>query len=178
MDSQEVEERLELYRDLRNQALNWTPAKLKLAPAEFADEKTFGALMEYVLPMGDVTATVTVTSFVSGDASLYTSAGFFVIGGFNHERVRAAACNFVEYCNAFQSEMAVTDEFPCPRTGYVRFYALTESNVLTFEAKQSVLAKDESAHGQLFMAGHSLIAELRKVASSREWRQRGPGAKG
>lgn len=176
MDSQETRERLDLYRDLRNQALNWTPASLKLAPADFADDRTFGALMEFVLRSTDVTATV--TSLISGDASLYTSAGFGVIGGFAHERVRAAALNFIDKCDALSYQMDLANEFPGPRKGYVRFYSLTESNVLTIEAREAGLAEDKSAIGQLFLAGHYVIAELRKVASKRDWPQRGPGAKG
>ncbi len=47
----------------------------------------YGVLLEF--PVGDATATV--VAMCDGNASLYTTSTFGVIGGFAHESVREAA---------------------------------------------------------------------------------------
>src|SRR5690242_19889228 len=113
-----------IYNGLRDLALKSSPLDLNL---KLDDDKTiaFGIVMDTGYPNG----TATLTSFVSGDASLYFSNGGGLLGGIGHETVRGAAQQFVKSAQTFLDKVGKTAEFPLPSNGKVRFFILTNHGV-------------------------------------------------
>jgi hypothetical protein len=160
-DDKNSEENWAKYASLRSLALGSSPQSLKLKLDQFGRGEVFGALMEFSLSG----ACVTLFCSLTGDASLYTSKGFGVIGGFLHDRVRLAAQAFVELCDTDSGEMTPVDAFPGPRQGWLRFYALTERRILMAEVSEASLDSGNN-FTPLRNAGHRVISELRNVAST------------
>src|ERR1700677_1402473 len=75
-----------VYLSLRSSAIGRTPEELGLEPAS-DPSVAYGVVMDWGMatPGGLKTAVATLTSFSSGDASLYLSTGGGVIGGIGHE---------------------------------------------------------------------------------------------
>jgi hypothetical protein len=117
--------------------------------------------MEFVLGGANVSLFCAAT----GDASLYTSKGFGIVGGFAHERVRSAARMFVELCEERRDEMMAVDVYPPPRDSVLRFYGLTEGQVLAVEVPEASLHSG-CGFAALWNAGQTVTTELRRVASS------------
>ena len=76
----------ELMRELRLKMLTTRPAELGQEPTQEYPH-IYGILMDWPIETG----IVSVVSLSSGDASLYTTGTFGVIGGIGHETVRVSA---------------------------------------------------------------------------------------
>jgi hypothetical protein len=115
--------------------------------------------MEFTLPK----ATVTLTSYSSGDASLYFSTGGGILGGIGHETVRNAARQFVSSGQALLNKMKEVASFPLPLAGMTHFYVLTNHGVYgSPELISDDLKKSKSEFFVLFAAGQDVITEIRK----------------
>jgi len=102
-------------RKLREKALTASPAEFKLRPTrEFP--KVYGAIAEFPMDEG----TLTIVSLCDGNASLYTTGTFGVIGGFAHEPVRNAATTFVRTAQDFHDEAITTNDFSYPKSDRVQ----------------------------------------------------------
>jgi hypothetical protein len=112
-----------IYRSLRDQALAFKPGDLELQGADGSG--AYGVVMD----VGQVEAIVTVTSFTSGDASIYVSTGGGMLGGVAHETVRTAAGAFVDEAEKRRRNMSLVTEFPLPKMGWARVYVLTPQGV-------------------------------------------------
>ena len=145
------------YPDLRITALRQTIGSLGLDQVDFGFEKPYAAMMEFVMPAG----TATLFCAATGDASLYTTRSFGILGGVAHHDVRAAARRFVKASEDCLIDMEEVFEFPGPRLGWNRFFTLTAGKVLTAEASE-----ESSASNFRLMqdAGDAVLTELRKVA--------------
>ncbi|HVP85546.1 MAG TPA: hypothetical protein VMS78_12575 [Rhizomicrobium sp.] len=149
----------EMYHDLRAMAFGVTAEQLGLHPSS-ERVSPFGIIMEMGLSKG----TVTVVSFVTGDASIYLSSGGGMIGGSGHESVRAAAKQFVSASNGYVTRLKRVSDFPRPSAGNVIFYVLTNKGTL----RSDELAEDDLGHrrsefSSLFYAGQDVITQLRLV---------------
>jgi hypothetical protein len=144
---------LDRYSYLRKTALSSTPESLGLEDKQYRD----GAVVSG--------SGVTLFCATTGDASLYTSKGFCVIGGFAHEHVRSTAQAFIELCEKYRDEMTSVDLLPPPREGVLRIYALTDQGVFVAEAPEASLLENQSLTA-IRNAGHVVIAALRKIASA------------
>jgi hypothetical protein len=145
------------YKGLRELALKISPEDfgLKLGDGITA----YGVLMEFTLPK----ATVTLTSYSSGDASLYISSGGGILGGIGHEAVRNAARQFVSSAQTFLSKMKEIASFPLPPTGMTHFYVLTNHGLYgSAELISDDLRNPKSEFFALFAAGQDVITEIRK----------------
>lgn len=138
---------------------------LTAAPADFGLSRTrefpevYGALAEF--PMDD--GTLTIVSLRDGNASLYTTGTFGVIGGHAHEPVRTAAGTLVRAAQDFCHEAVTTTEFPYPGAGRVRFYLLTFTGVRSIETDLASLEAGTNKYSVLFAKANDLITELRKI---------------
>jgi len=113
-----------MYEELRAMALGMQPADL--GQSEVPPGQPYGIVMDI-----DVRGqTATLTSFASGDASLYLSTSGGTIGGGEHEAVAAAAKRFVQAAGEHVGGMAGADSQPRPGAGQVCFYVLTSQGVL------------------------------------------------
>jgi hypothetical protein len=145
------------FHGLRDMALTASPAGLNLQ-LDDSEVTAFGVLMEIGFPA----ATITLTSFVSGDASLYFSTGGGIIGGIGHESVRKAARRFVDSAQQFLGKMEKAAEFPLPAKGKTRFYAITNHGVYrSIEFSENDLVDKMSEFSPLFYAGQDVISQIR-----------------
>jgi hypothetical protein len=104
-------------RELRLKMLTTSPAELSQKPtAEYPH--VCRVLMDWPIDTG----TVSVVSLSTGDASIYTTGTFGVIGGIGHETVRSAAKNFVKIAGKYYDEATPTKDYAYPKPGRVRFY--------------------------------------------------------
>src|SRR5437868_2213698 len=76
----------------------------------------------------------TVVARNTGDASIYTTGTFGVIGGIGHEAVRLTAKKCVKVAEKHYEEATPTTEYPYPKTGRVRFYLVGYDGVRVIDA--------------------------------------------
>jgi hypothetical protein len=146
------------YKGLRELALKISADELGLKLD--GDRITaYGVLMEFTLPK----ATVTLTSYSTGDASLYFSTGGGVLGGVGHETVRNAARQFVSSAQTILNKMGEVANFPLPPVGATHFYVLTNHGVYgSPDLISDDLKNPKSEFFGLFAAGQGVITEIRK----------------
>jgi len=148
----------EVFRELRAQAL-----QLKANDAGLKGS-TFGLLMETGYPE----AVVTLVALSDGTASLYFSNGGGIIGAGQHERPATAARSLVAFAAHNLGHLSKATDFPLPRPSHTRFYALTETGVLTAEVVETDLGENRHVLSPLFHAAHALIAEMREIEERRK----------
>src|SRR5688572_29802395 len=96
-------------RELRTRMLVTPPAELGIKAGEQCP-RVFGVLMDW--PLGD--ATVTLVALCDGNASLYTTSSFGVIGGIGHSRVREAAGVLTREADRHHEEAKPTSDHSYP----------------------------------------------------------------
>jgi hypothetical protein len=112
-------------------------------------------------PLGEQTATVLSSS--GGDASLYTTATFGIIGGIGHEKVRKAAVEFVGAAQRFLKLTTPTTSFPYPDGAALRFYMVTPSGTRVVSFPLADTEKLGSPARELFSYGQQVLTELRQI---------------
>lgn len=143
--------------------LTTPPEKSPSKPsAEFP--RIYGILMDW--PIGEDTATVFSAS--TGDASLYTTSTFGIIGGKGHTNVRKAALIFVRTADRYFDSSTPTDDYPYPTAGHVRFYFLTFKGVRVIDTDLASIEKGTSTYRELFGLGQNFLTELRLATSNRK----------
>lgn len=145
----------EMMRELRKGWLMHVPEK---GSYKSADE-VVAVVMDW--PLGD--QTVSVLSSSGGDASLYTTGTFGIIGGIGHERVRKAAVAFVARAQDFLTLTKPAAEFPYPDSQTLRFYMVTAAGVrsVSFPMRDTEIA--DSPARALYAAGQDVVTELRLI---------------
>lgn len=98
-----------------------------------------------------------------GDASLYTTGTFGIIGGIGHEKVRKAAVAFTECAHRYLALTKPTKDFPYPDGQTLRFYMLTPSGVRTVSFPLSDIDRIDSDARALFAAAQEVVTELRLI---------------
>jgi hypothetical protein len=154
--AQVTEQPDETYMGLRKLALGIIPEDIGIT-VEPNSKEPYGILMEMSFP--EVVATL--TSYKSGDASIYFSTGGGILGGIGHESVRNAAKRFVSAAQNYVDKMESVTSYPLPEAGKAKFYVLTPQGILTVEANMEDLEKGGSELSLLFYAGQDVITELR-----------------
>ena len=143
--------------ELRAMALGFKPADLGLA--DLPAGRAYGIIMDI-----DVDGeTATLTSFASGDASLYLSTGGGTIGGGEHEAVAEAARRFVQAAGDHLQGMRKADAQPRPAAGQVTFYVLTSQGVFGATRPENDLGEERDPLSPLFYAGQDVITQLRLI---------------
>lgn len=142
-------------RDMRTGWLTRVPEKGSYK----SDDEVVAVVMDW--PLGD--QTVTVLSSSAGDASLYTTATFGIIGGIGHESVRKAAAAFVECAQHFLKLTTPTKDFPYPDRHTLRFYVVTPSGVRMVSFPLTDIDHPGSPARALYAAGQDVVTELRQV---------------
>jgi hypothetical protein len=120
----------------------------------------YGVVMDF--PIDDFIATI--VALCDGNASLYTTAGFGVMGGFAYESVRAAATRFVDAANHAWVDSTPTSEFSYPDPERIRFYYLTFSGVRMIETDFASTESGENYCSPLFELGQEVFTQLRLTA--------------
>ncbi|HWC60575.1 MAG TPA: hypothetical protein VHC44_12845, partial [Verrucomicrobiae bacterium] len=117
-------------------------------------------------PMG--TNVISVYGSCMGDASIYTTATFGVIGGIGHEPVRQAAREFVKIAETHFDNAVPTKDFPYPKPGRIHFYLVGYENVRIIDVDEGSLNKGASKYSDLGAAGQKLITELRQIVQKND----------
>jgi hypothetical protein len=150
--------RAEAMRELRLQALTTSPGQLGQKPTE-EFPKVCRVVMDWPLEK----ATVTVAALNTGDASIYSTASFGVIGGFAHETVRAAAKNCVKVAQQYYDASHPTKDFPYPASDRIRFYLVGYDGVRVIDTDFETIKTGKSKFSELFLAAQKVVTELRLV---------------
>ncbi|MDB6018416.1 MAG: hypothetical protein JWR19_2905 [Pedosphaera sp.] len=148
----------EIGRALRSMMLTAPPKNLGIQPTK-SFPRVYGVLMDWPLQNG----TATIVSLCDGNASLYTTSTFGIIGGVAHESVRAAAIQFVATAERHFDAAVPTKEYPYPQPGHVRFYLTCFDGVRMIEAEEASLKTGKDKYSELWKVGQQVIAELHSI---------------
>lgn len=144
------------YNDLRDMALSATAEKIGVQ-LPMDQTKIYGIIMDWDLGEG----TVTLVSFISGDASLYLSSGGGFIGGGGHENVKEASRSFINKAETYLSKTNKTDVTPLPDKNGVNFYFLTNKGKFVAQEEVKNVETNSSEWADLFDEANKLITEIR-----------------
>ena len=142
--------------EMRQRLLSATPAEYGFTDAD--------AVWAVAMDMGMPGAAATVVALADGNASLYTTGTFGVIGGYAHEQVRAAAVALCELAASCVEATVPTAETGYPDAGRIRFYLKTARELRMAEGDESVLGEGNHPLSPLFFAAHDVITGLRQVS--------------
>jgi hypothetical protein len=148
----------QMMSQLRTKMLTTPPSEFGITPTS-GFPRVYGVLMDW--PLGE--NTVTVVSLCDGNASLYTTSTFGVIGGVGHESVRVAASQFVRTADKHYSEAVATKEYPYPSAGSVRFYLVSFAGVRMIETDIDALTSGKDKCVDLWNDGQRVLTELRVI---------------
>jgi hypothetical protein len=105
--------------------------------------------------------TATLTSFLSGDASVYLSSGGGIIGGGGHENVKQASIAFISKAEKYLDKATRTDETPLPDSNGIKFYFLTNKGKFVGQEQMINFENSSSEWLALFEEGNKLMTEIR-----------------
>jgi len=150
-------------RELRLKMLTEPPPDWGLNPTPEYPH-VCGVLMDWPIE----TTTVSVISFCSGDASIYTTGSFGVIGGIGHETVRSAAKSFVKIATEHLGDAVATKDFSYPKPGRVRFYIICYDEVRFVEADLEAVRRGNDKYSDLYKEGQRVVTELRLITQNQK----------
>ncbi len=110
----------------------------------------------------------TVVSFATGDASLYTTSTFGVIGGIGHESVRSAAKSFVQAADRYFADAKPTTDHAYPLPGKVKFYLITFHGVRVIDADFASICTMKDKYSSLFGQGQNVLTQLRLISEEKK----------
>ena len=151
----------EVMAELRIKMLSEPEAGFQ-AGAASSMPRVHRVLMDW--PIGSYTATILASAV--GDASIYTTSTFGVLGGIGHESVRAAAGLFVKAAEAHLDTAKLTKDFSYPPQGRVRFYMVSVDGTRMVEADEESLHAGTDSYSDLWFLGQQVMAELRTVVQN------------
>lgn len=153
----------EIYNGLRNRVLNLKPSDAGIKPSSEMPN-VWGILME----TGYQQAVVTLVSLADGTTSLYFSNGGGMIGGGKHATVADASKSFVVSAENYYQQMTLTESFPLPAIGRVKFYILTYSGIYTIDIDENDLGNKKHELSPLFYFGQEVITQFRLVQEQKK----------
>ena len=123
-----------------------------------------GRVLGVVMDLGYDTAVVSIVGLADGTASMYISNGGGMIGLGDNPSVASAARGWVAVAEEVLPALAEQDGDALPGKGEIRFNVLTtDGPPLVGEAQESGLADGSHPLSPLYLAGQSLIGEIRAV---------------
>ncbi len=152
----------ETMRELRLKMLA-APVELGMKPTH-EYPRVCGVLMDWPIEVG----TVTIVSLSTGDASIYSTGTFGVLGGIGHEAVRSAAQSFVKVAEKHYDEATATKDYPYPKAGRVRFYLVCYNEVRTIDADLELVRTGKDKCSDLYIEGQRVITELRMITQKQK----------
>lgn len=147
-------------KELRDKLLISSPEDAGLS-GEDAKAKVWAVMMEVAFPNG----VATLISLRDGTASLYTSSGGGIFGGYS---ARNEAKRFVAEAEKHLASMKPTKSFPYPEPRRMKFYILTRDGVYTAEADENELVSGQHSLSPLFLAGNEVLTGLRTHAEGQK----------
>jgi hypothetical protein len=151
-----------VYLQLRNRIFSLNPAEIGLMPSTTVPH-VWGVLME----TGYLVGYASLVSLVDGTTSLYYSTGGGMLGSGEYTPVAEASKAFVAQAENYLQHVSLTDEFPLPGIGQVRFTILTYSGMFAGEAPEKALASDKHKLSPLYIKAQMTLGQLRLLAEKK-----------
>jgi len=145
----------DMMREMRIMWLKTIPEKGSYK----TETEVVAVLMDW--PLGDKIATILSSS--GGDASLYTTSTFGIMGGIGHEKVRKASIDFVSCAQHFLDITSPSPDYAYPDQNTLRFYMVTPSGVRRVSFPMSEIEKKDSPARALFAYGQEVLTQLRQT---------------
>ncbi len=144
--------------------------QLTTKPRDFGQNSTpeFPHVCAIVMDWPINSVIVTVVARSTGDASLYTTGTFGVIGGIGHETVRNAAKTCVRVGDKHFEHAASTKQYPYPKAGQIRFYLIGYDEVRVVDADEEAVRTGKDKCSELNAAMQHLVGELRSITEGRK----------
>ena len=133
-----IPEPAQVYLQLRGRILKLNPSEVDLVPSKAAPH-VWGVLMETGYQVGSAT----LVSLADGTTSLYYSTGGGMLGSGEFLPVAEASKSLVAQAEDHLQQVSLSNEFPLPEVGQVRFIFLTYTGLFTGEAPEKILAAGE-----------------------------------
>jgi hypothetical protein len=145
----------DVYLGLRSQILTLDPNRVGLGGRSGA-RRIMGCLMETGYPNG----TATLVCLSDGTTSLYTSSGFGIIGGGEHEAVVRENPKLLEVLNDQLAHLSPSTDQSLPREGRTIIRAVTADGQRLNEPSETELGEGRSVLSPVFHA-HGVMTHLR-----------------
>jgi hypothetical protein len=152
---EQVTAAVDRYLALREVAFSTHPEDVDVQ-ATPGKEQVYGVIVEYQVE----DALVTVTAFASGDASYYRSTGGGKIGGRREPTVAGAARSLVALAQVQLTDLPVVKDYPTPKPGSVRIYALTTAGLRSAEEVRADIQDPQNRLAALFAGGRKVVSEF------------------
>jgi len=143
---------------MKEMRLQWLTKK---PPTASGDKKEEIAAVVMDWPLDE--ATVTVLASSGGDASIYTTGTFGIMGGIGHESVRKAAIAFVECARKHRALASTTTDYSYPDRQTVRFFFVSAEGVQSVSFSAVQVEKPGTDAYDLYSHGQAVLTELRQV---------------
>lgn len=151
-----------IYLQLRDRIFSLDPAEAGLIPTDTAPH-VWCVLME----TGYAVGFATLVSLADGTTSLYYSTGGGMLGSSDYLPVANASKALVAQAENHLEGSPVSDKFPLPEVGQVRFIFLTYSGTSMVEAPEDTLASGKHPLSQLYTLGHETLTQLQLLAETK-----------
>jgi hypothetical protein len=150
----------DMMREMRIMWLKTIPEK-----GSFKSEtEVVAVLMDW--PLGENIATILASS--GGDASLYTTSTFGVLGGIGHEQVRKASIDFVACAQHYLDITQPSPDYAYPDNQTLRIYMVTPSGVRRVSFPMSDIEKKDSPARTFFYYGQEVLTQLRQITPNQK----------
>lgn len=157
-----IPESAQVYLQLRNRILSLNPTEVGLAPSNAAPN-VWGVLMETGYPVGFAT----LVSLADGTTSLYYSTGGGMLGSSEYTPVAEASKALVTQAENHLMHVSLSNEFPAPKVGQVRFIILTYSGMYAGEASEKTLAAGKHQLSPLYIKAQATLEQLRLLTEKK-----------
>ena len=153
----------DLMREIRVKVLTTPSSQMGRAPTtEYAHVDAI--VMDWPIE----NTTISVMGSRVGDASIYTTGTFGLMGGIAFESVRFLAKDFVRLGEKYYSDAIPTKEYAYPENGRVRFYLVCDDGLRMIDRDAEALARRTDKYSDLFNQAQRVIAELRHIVDSQK----------
>ena len=148
----------EAMRELRMKMLTTGPSEFGISQDKKSSH-VYGVVLEWLLD----DLVITVVSLSDGNASLYTTSTFGVIGGVGHESVRTAARRLVSVAEKYYADAISTSQYPYPEPGHVRIYLTCFDGVRVIDTDLDSLESGRDKYSGVWAEGQNVVTELRLI---------------
>ncbi|MBN2878193.1 MAG: hypothetical protein JXN65_01050 [Clostridia bacterium] len=151
-------EQNKMYFDLRENVLSLSGGDME---TDAAPLDCLRALVEFRV------SGTPVTIMASGDstASIYFgTGGGYLGGGQKSPKIAELARYLVHEAQNMHGKMSMTDEFPVPDDGAVKYYSVTKSGVYCYTGGEKQAQQKECEFFKLYYIAHYIITEYREIS--------------
>jgi hypothetical protein len=144
---------------LRLMALTMTPQSLQFSP-DAENPQVYGLLTDWNVDKW----TVSILAMKDGNASVYSTFTYGIIGGQGLESVQRAAARCAKEAGKYYAKSMPVSDYPYPKQGQVNFYLLTFDGVRLLVGDEAGINAGTDSTWPLFAATQDVLTEFRHVA--------------